>query len=314
MTRVFRAARRARGVAAITALLVVAVAAATAAFMLAQKSALLDQTLLVASRAQADLYAQAGIDWARGILAQDARNAGSVDSLDEGWAQPIAALPVERAVVSGAIADEQGRFNLNNVVRGVQRSDTDVQALRRLLESVDLPPELADAILDWVDPDADPAGPGGAEDGYYLAQDPPYRAANQPFVQVEELYRVRGFDAKRIARLRPLVTALPDRTKVNINTAPEEVVAAWLVPALTREKVHALLARRTTKPFRSLAEVADRAGTGVAGLLEPNFDVKSAWYTARVAVAQDGVQVASEALIRRDPSGSTAIIWRRPLY
>ncbi len=62
-----------RGVAVVTAILVVAVAASAAAWMLAQQSATLNQTALVAARAQADFYAQAGLDWARGILAEDAR-------------------------------------------------------------------------------------------------------------------------------------------------------------------------------------------------------------------------------------------------
>ena len=106
--------RTQRGVAAVTALLIVAVAASTATYMLAQQSAMLNQASLVASRAQADLYAQAGLDWARGILAQDARNSANVDTLEEGWAQPIAGLPVERALISGSLSDEQSRFNLNN--------------------------------------------------------------------------------------------------------------------------------------------------------------------------------------------------------
>ena len=70
-------ARRQRGVAAITAILIVAVAATAASLMLAQQSAMLDQTMLVASRAQADVYSQAGLDWARGVLAQDARTSGT---------------------------------------------------------------------------------------------------------------------------------------------------------------------------------------------------------------------------------------------
>ena len=114
-----------RGVAVVTAILVVAVAASTAAYMLSQQSATLNQTALAASRAQADLYAQAGLDWARGVLAEDARS-GTIDSLDEPWARPLMGLPVERAVVSGAVADQQSRFNLNNLVKEGRRSDADV--------------------------------------------------------------------------------------------------------------------------------------------------------------------------------------------
>ncbi|MCM2329349.1 MAG: general secretion pathway protein GspK, partial [Lysobacter sp.] len=81
-----------RGVAVVTAILVVAVAASAATWMLAQQSATLNQTALSASRAQADLFAQAGLDWARGILAEDAR-ASAVDTLEEAWARPLAGLP-----------------------------------------------------------------------------------------------------------------------------------------------------------------------------------------------------------------------------
>jgi hypothetical protein len=135
--------RRESGIAALTAILVVAVAASAAAMMLSQQSAMLDQTMLVASRAQAEQYASAGLDWARGVLVQDGR-ASQSDSLDEGWARPIVGLPVERAVVAGGIADEQGKFNLNNLVDRGRRSEADIQLLRHLLTSLALSPDRDD--------------------------------------------------------------------------------------------------------------------------------------------------------------------------
>ncbi|NJD87002.1 MAG: general secretion pathway protein GspK [Betaproteobacteria bacterium] len=304
-----------RGVAVVTAILVVAVAASTAAWMLAQQSATLNQTALVASRAQADLFAQAGLDWARGILAEDARS-GTVDSLDEAWARPLAGLPVERALVSGAISDQQARYNLNNLVKEGRRSDADVQILTRLLDSLGLDPGLALAVLDWVDGDGDIAGNGGAEDAYYLSLPRPYRAANRPMAQVEELYAIRGFDAKAVARLRPFVTALPVRTAVNANTAPAEVIAA-ILPELGREAVRDLVASRQAKPFKDRADLKARAQKGSANAFDADLDVKSDHFLVQVGVAQDDVQVAAEALVARAAPGkspATAIIWRRSLY
>lgn len=304
-----------RGVAVVTAILVVAVAASTAAWMLAQQSATLNQTALVASRAQADLFAQAGLDWARGILAEDARS-GTVDSLDEAWARPLAGLPVERALVSGAISDQQARYNLNNLVKEGRRSDADVQILTRLLDSLGLDPGLALAVLDWVDGDADIAGNGGAEDAYYLSLPRPYRAANRPMAQVEELYAIRGFDAKAVARLRPFVTALPVRTAVNANTAPAEVIAA-ILPELGREAVRDLVASRQAKPFKDRADLKARAQKGSANAFDADLDVRSDHFLVQVGVAQDDVQVAAEALVARAAPGkspATAIIWRRSLY
>jgi general secretion pathway protein K len=303
---------RQRGVAAITALLIVAVAATAASIMLAQQAAMLDQTMLASSRAQADVYAQAGLDWARGVLAQDARSS-STDHLGEGWAQPIAGMPIERAVVAGAIVDEQGKFNLNNVIDGTRRSEPDIALLRQLLAQVGLSPDLADAIVDWIDGDDDVSGAAGAETAYYLGLPRPYRPANAPMVQVDELYRVRGFDPAAVARLRPYVTALRERTAINVNTTSDTVIAAAL--GTSRTRAASLLAQRNTKPFADKAAFIARAG---AAGLNPvvDLDVKSAWFSVLVQVAQDDVQLATEALVKRDPAvrGSVAVAWRRPRY
>ena len=301
--------RRQRGVAAVTAILIVAVAASAAALMLSQQSAMIDQALMVSSRAQADFYAQAGVDWARGVLADDLRRAPTVDSLDEGWAQPIAALPVERATIAGSIADEQGKLNLNNLAPDGVPSAPDVRMLRDLLGALALAPELADAVLDWIDRDADLASGSGAEDPYYLALARPYRAPNAPMVQVEELYRVRGFDAAAVAKLKPYVTALPRRTPINVNTASDVVLGALL--ALPREKAAAIAGARPYKTREQFAERVRKDGVSTVG---NEADVKSAFYSVRVQVAQDEVQLATQALVQRSENGSTAIIWRRPLY
>ena len=301
--------RREAGVAAVTAILIVAVAASAAAMMLAQQAAMIDQVALINSRAQADLYARAGVDWARGILTEDLRR-GSFDSLDEGWAKPLMGLPVERALVSGAIVDEQGKFNVNNLVSGTQRSPADAEAFARLLASLGLAVELGEALLDWIDPDADLAGPNGAEDPYYLALPRPYRAANQPMVQIEELYRVRGFDAATVAKLRPYLTALPARTAVNINTASEPVIAA-LLPQVPREKVAELVRARSGKPFKSRPEILHWAQPAP---VPDGIDVRSHFFTVRVQVAQDDVELATDALLKRTDNVGTALVWRRPRY
>jgi general secretion pathway protein K len=272
--------------------------------------------MLVTARAQADLYAQAGLDWARGVIAEDARTAGSVDSLDEGWAQPMAGLPVERALVAGAITDEQGKFNLNNLVTDSQKNQADIDSFGNLLASVGLPRELADAVVDWIDADGDLTSGAGAEDAYYLALPRPYRAANVPMIQIEELYRVRGFDAAGLARLKPHITALVGRTAVNVNTADELVLAAML-PRATPDQIAQMMKMRLAKPFRSTAEVAAFLGTA-SGANAANLDVRSAFFSVRVQVSQDDVQLATEALVRRAATAGanppTAIIWRRTLY
>ena len=305
--------RNQRGLAAITAILIVAVAASAATLMLAQQSAMLDQTMLVATRAQADLYARAGLDWARGILIEDARTAGTIDTLDEGWAKPIAGLPVERAIVAGAIADEQAKFNLNNLLKGTQKSSEDMEIFKRLLESLALDPGLRDAVLDWIDPDSDLASTSGAEDPYYLSLRRPYRAANQLMVQVEELYRVRGFDAATVAKLRPHVTALPGRTSVNVNTAGATVLAA-LLPEVSKDRIARFIVERRAKPLGTKQEIVQWAKEAPAGAVNDGMDVKSAFFSVRIQVAQDEVELATDALVQRLPNGAANVVWSRPRY
>ena len=304
--------KRERGVAVITALLIVAVAAAAAALMLSQQSAMLDQVAMVSGRAQADAYAQAGLDWARGVLTQDA-SGSSLDSLDEGWAQPIPALPVERAVVSGQITDEQGKFNLNNLV--LTPTPADELIFKTLLGHLDLAPELVYPVRDWIDADQDldPHG-NSAESAYYLSLPRPYRAADMPMQQVEELYRVRGFDAATVAKLRPYVTALPVHTAINVNTASAEVLGAVL--GATPPQLAPVLAARAKKPFATgdaFAEFADKnLGTATP---RTAIDVASSHFSVRIRVAQDDVQLALDALVQRQQADkSTVILWRRPRY
>lgn len=311
--------RSQRGLAAVTALLIVAVAASTAALMLSQQSAMLDQTSMVVARAQADLYAQAGIDWARGILLEDSRH-GQLDTLDEPWAQPIAALPVERAVVSGRIEDEQGKFNLNNLARVQGKSDDQWVLFNNILQRAGLSLDLADAVKDWVDSDGDLSaldGNGGAEDAYYLALARPYRTANAPMTQVDELYRVRGFDPDKVAKLRPYVTALPPDpaapTPINVNTASDLVLAA-ITGATDATRIAALVARRAKKPFASPDDFRSAVATTVGGGALNVIDVSSTYFAVRVQVAQDDVQLASDALLQRQAGKSPVIIWRRPRY
>jgi general secretion pathway protein K len=311
--------KRQRGVAAITAVLIVAVAASAAVLMLAQQSAMLDQTSLVASRAQADNYARAGIDWARGILLQDLATSAAYDGLDEAWAQPLAGMPVDRAMVSGAITDEQGKFNLNNLVQANTVSKTDVDLFRQLLGLLNLSPDLADAVVDWIDADSNVTGNGGAEDSFYLGLPKPYRTANRPMVQVEELYRIRGFDAATVAKLRPYVTAiLPPpppstsiATKINVNTASDLVLMA-LMPGVSKDKIEALIALRRTAPLKTPDAIAkwDAKGATIAG---DKLGITSDYYLANVVVVQDDVQLSTDALLIRNQA-RVSVVWQRPRF
>lgn len=217
---------RQRGVALITALLVVALATVAAVAMASRQQLDVRRTANLLDGDQAYLYALGVESWGRVALARDARD-NQVDKLDEGWAKRLSPIAVPGGQVDGFVSDLQGRFNLNNLLTAEgQPSEADVRYFQRLLRVLELNEQLTVAIIDWLDPDFDTRFPEGAEDDYYLSTETPYRAANRPFQSISELRLVKGVTAEVWNKLAPFVSALPGRTVLNINTAPAPLLAA----------------------------------------------------------------------------------------
>jgi len=214
---------RQRGVALITAVLIVALATILAT-QIGFDSALeqrrsgaamsLDQAFLIGLGAEA---------WAASYLKTDAENSKQ-DFPAERWATPIPPIPVEGGQVEGFIEDMQGRFNLNNLITAEGAVNPEgLRQFRNLLTALDLEPKWADILADWLDTDTQPAFPEGAEDSVYTSQTPPYRAANGPITSVSELL---ALPVDRYRKLKPYVAALPIGTKINLCTAPGIVIDA----------------------------------------------------------------------------------------
>ena len=214
-----------RGVALITALLVVALATVAAVAMASRQQLDVRRTANLLDGDQAYAYAQAVEGWARMILNRD--DTKEVDALDDAWAQRLPPISVTGGQIDGFISDLQGRFNLNNLAAADgQISEVDLQYFIRLLRALQINETLALAVVDWLDQDFETRFPDGAEDDYYLGTDLPYRAANRPFQSISELRLVKGVDAEVWNALAPYISALPERTSLNINTAAAPLLQA----------------------------------------------------------------------------------------
>ena len=162
-----RSRTRQRGVAVVTAMLVVAIGTIIAVNPM--WDATLDQrrTLAALASDQGLLYLQSAEAWAGDILRQDLVDSPDADHLGEEWAIELAPLPVEGGTIAGRLEDLQGRFNLNNLVNAAGGpSEPDMARFQRLLQALGLDPRLTDAVIDWIDPDADPRFPDGAEEDF----------------------------------------------------------------------------------------------------------------------------------------------------
>jgi general secretion pathway protein K len=230
------------GVALITVLLITAVITIIVASMATQQSVDIRRTANILDRNQAYLFTLGAEDWAKRVLDED-RKKGSLDYRLEDWAVSLPPIEVEGGSISGFIQDRNGCFNLNNLVEnGVGRPD-DINRFRRLLAALELSPDLADAIVDWIDTDNQVSYPGGAESDYYARLDPPYAIANRTLISSSELAAVKGMTPEIMAKLRPQVCALPKRTRININTATPEVLMT-LAPNMTPAIVDAIIEAR----------------------------------------------------------------------
>ena len=287
---------------------VVAVATLAATAILVSQSTWSRQVELTAGRAQAQLLIQAGLDWARAVLSDD-RRASSVDHLGEPWALRLPPIPVDNGSLAGYIEDQQGKFNLNNLVKDGKVNLAQLAHFRRLLSVLDLPPTLAGALADWIDADSDPQPQGGAEDEYYGSLQPPYLAANRPLIDVAELALVRGFDDNVRARLRPFVTALPRATAVNANTATPEVLAA-VVEGLGIDGARTLVAQREGAYFRNFSDFFNQLPAGVVAPAE-GISVGSDYFIATTRITIGGAQARGSALLAREKAGWPAIVWRK---
>ena len=301
---------RQRGIAIVLAMGVVALAAIAAAAIMVSQSTWSRQAELTADHVQAQAVLQAGADWARALLSDD-RRISSVDHLGEPWALKLPPMQVENGELVGGIEDQQGKFNLNNLVSGGKINFGQLANFQRLLATLGLPHELASALADWIDEDSQPQPRDGAEDAYYLALDPPYLAANRPLIDVAELALVRGFDDTVRARLHPYVSALPRFTAVNVNTAPPEVLAA-VVEGLELGGAQLLVAQRERAYFRSADDFLRRLPQGAAAATN-DISVSTDYFMATLRVTIGGAQARGKVLLARGATGWPVIVWRKYL-
>jgi general secretion pathway protein K len=223
--------KRERGIALLTAVILVALAtivAAAIAFDTAMTSrraiggAELDQSLAIAQGAEA---------LAAFAIGEQLRS-GPVIATFQQWAQPIGNVEVAPgALLAAQVTDLQGRFNLNDLVDDEgKRNDVAVEVFQRLLQAVGLEPDWAAAMVDWIDADTNPE-PGGAEDTVYSSERPPYRTPNRAIVSASEILALKDFGAERYAKIAGEIAALPRGTPVNLCTA-----SGALLDALSNQK------------------------------------------------------------------------------
>lgn len=296
-----------RGVAVLTAMLVVTVGTILAVNLMWQST--LDQRRTASALAadQGLMFAQGAEAWAGDILRQDMVDNPDSDHLGEIWAAEIAPLPFEGGVVEGRLEDLQGRFNLNNLVAPDGSEDELAHAqFERLLTTLEIDPALSGAVIDWLDPDGEMRFPDGGEDAAYADSDPPYLVANTAITTPTELMAINGFDREIFARLEPYVTALPTGTRINVNTA-SDVVLASLSDDIDLSRAASLVEERDGEAFADIeATFADL----IPAEMFERIDGVSDHFLLTATVTIGTTRLTLRSVLQRDRSGLTRAMFR----
>jgi general secretion pathway protein K len=236
-----------RGIALLTAIILVAVAAIVATTIAWQSQLAARRGIAVFTVAQSLAFAKGAEAIAAYALRDNLQKNPKTTAPNQLWAKPYGPVEMDAGVVlEASLEDQSGKFNLNSVVMPagggatpapgpvppvsgsaplVENKDA-LAIFVALLTDLKINTDYAARLVDWIDADDQASFPGGAEDSFYLAQQPPHRTLNMPLTSVSELLAM-GMDRASYDKLAPLVTALPVDTKLNICTAPGEVLDAF---------------------------------------------------------------------------------------
>jgi general secretion pathway protein K len=275
---------------------------------------------------QSRLLLRGALDWGRAILREDA-NRSSYDALSEPWAQPLAETRLDQlgetgsiaalASIAGSIEDAQGRFNLHNLVENGQIVDKELESLRRLASLLELPTQTADLIAERVldaqgPPPSSEDNPPGDKAGGDGEQVQPL-----PLMLPHDISGIRGVSPEAADRLAPYVVVLDERTPVNANTAPAEVIAAR-VPGLSLAEARALVAERDRiSYFNGIGEVRTRLGAKGSVVTDAELSTTSRYFFVRGEVKLDRAVTRMEALVKRGAPGqgpaAVNVLWTREI-
>ena len=305
-----------KGAAILTAMLLVTLVASLSAAALWQQWRGVEIETAERARLQSGWILRGALDWARLILREDAR-AGTTDHLAEPWAVPLqeARLSTFLAVspdsndpgggapdafLSGRVSDLQARLNVLNLVQEGGPHLATVKAFSRLFASLQIPENQLIVLVNNLK----------------LALDAPAATAEPmpmpvpvPLLprSVEQLVWLGLSDAS-IALLRPFITMLPERTAVNLNTAPAVVLYAC-IEKLTMADAQRLVAARALTHFKTLADVATALGASDSRLIEGEHSVQSRYFEVFGQLRLDTRVVHEHSVMRRDGLQVT-VLWR----
>ncbi len=311
-----------KGVALITALLIVALATIISVNIATRLQLDVRRTSNMLSSEQAVQYVSAAENLLSIALYEDRKDNdtdyyGDKDehSDKESWAD-LYEFPFENALIRSQATDLQACFNLNSLITKGTVDTIAQDRFKRLVANasskarLNLNSDLSQAIIDWIDTDngqAQTTVPDGAEDGYYMNLATPYRTANTPLQSVSELRLIKGFENNKIYEaIAPFVCAFGVPASINVNTASEEVLNSLA------ENVDGagIIERRTDDPFADINEFLGYKDLKKTIKDTQGLSVSTEYFLLKTEIQLGQSRTLMYSILYRDDEGNTRVIAR----
>lgn len=297
------------GVVLVVALFIVALIAGMSFVMMSRIARDTSRTTLMLRQSFAAYYAQGAQLWAKDQLRTNWEQQKANRVIDQ-MPSTMPTVDVAGYKIESTIYDMQARININNA----SNQEGQEQLLRLINVVAPKFPEtearnLVKAIADWITP-------GGGQQAdlneYYLKLSPPYRPAHRPMVSISELRLVKGMTPALYDAISPFVTALPNATMVNPQTAAPEVLAT-LSQTMTLETGKALAILRKTTPIISTQVFANLDVAKTHQVQADKLTVASSYFLLKTDVSIEKQHLVLYTLLERQVSSGKAavnIIWQ----
>ncbi|BDB19146.1 type II secretion system protein K [Pseudomonas sp. CYM-20-01] len=272
--------------AIISALLIAAVVAVLAGAMLTRQTVFTRSLEAEQLRIQGQWLLQGGLERSRQLL-WDARQKDVLTRLDQPWAR------AQGGAFEGRIEDEQGKFNLRNLVSREQVDTEQLQSFERLCRLIGVDPTVSRRISQRV----------------IASYEPP---AKYPMLRsLDELSGIEGLDPLVLQRMQAYISVLPGPTWVNGNTASAEVLSA-VVPQLSLAQAHGLVAERDSGQwFINRGDFVNRLHLPQVAVDSVQVGITSEWFRVQGQARREQRRVTLDALLHRPEDRQPRVIWSR---
>ncbi len=278
-----------RGMAIISALLIAAVVAVIAAGLLTRQRVFTRSLEAEQLRIQGQWLLLGALEDSRQRL-WEARQKDVLTRLDQPWAR------AQKGLFEGRLEDEQGKFNLRNLVNRGRPDAEQVQNFERLCGLIGVDGALSRRISQRV----------------IASYDQTEQPARYPMLRsLDDLSGVEGLDPLLLQRMQGFISVLPGVTWVNGNTARAEVLSA-VVPSLSLSQAQALVAERDGgRWFINRGDFVNRLHLPQVAVESVLVGITSEWFRLQGQTRREQRRVTLDALLHRPENRQPQVIWSR---